>query len=75
MIPSNRLVKVEVWPKQELERLITIVKRNKKSGVMILSGDVHHAQFLSSNCDIFGYPLLELSTSGLTHTCDKNIFG
>ena len=43
-----------------------------------MSGDVHHAQFLGSKCNPFkgfGPELFEITTSGITHTCDKNIFG
>eukprot|EP00355_Strombidium_rassoulzadegani_P010348 CAMPEP_0168627930 /NCGR_PEP_ID=MMETSP0449_2-20121227/11565_1 /TAXON_ID=1082188 /ORGANISM="Strombidium rassoulzadegani, Strain ras09" /LENGTH=185 /DNA_ID=CAMNT_0008670299 /DNA_START=44 /DNA_END=601 /DNA_ORIENTATION=+ len=71
-LTSNRVLRFEVWPVREMERLV-------KHGVVLISGDVHHAQILTSNCSPFesapGYNLLEVTTSGITHTCDKNILG
>jgi alkaline phosphatase D len=77
LLASNRIFNFEKWPKKELKRLIDLIQKYKKNGVVLISGDVHHAQFLSSNCNPFfgSYKLLEITTSGLTHTCNKNIFG
>jgi hypothetical protein len=44
------------------------IGRLRKSGVILLSGDVHFAQFYSTKCKAMtGYELPELTTSGLTH--------
>jgi len=45
---------------------------------VFLSGDVHHAQFIGSPCNLRNLgsrPFVEVTTSGMTHTCDKNLFG
>ena len=36
------------WPSKK--QLIDVIKRNEKSGVILLSGDVHFAQFYHMNC-------------------------
>ena len=74
-IPSNRLLNAEHWPRPELQRLIDLLHKHQVPGFMIISGDVHHAQVLSSQCNLLGYPLIEVTTSGLTHTCNKNALG
>ncbi|TNV78844.1 hypothetical protein FGO68_gene703 [Halteria grandinella] len=50
--------------------LFDLLNKYKKSNVLILSGDVHYAQFYSSKCKGFvgGYKLWEFTSSGLSHT-------
>lgn len=66
-----------MWPKSEVIRLVDLIEKYQKDGVVLVSGDVHCAQLLSSKCraSSSSYKLHEITTSGLTHTCDKNIFG
>lgn len=45
-----------------------MIAKHKKSGVILLSGDVHFAQFYSTYCEsLTGYEVPELTSSGLTH--------
>jgi hypothetical protein len=46
-----------------------VIAKHKKSGVILLSGDVHFAQFYKAPCtNNLGYRLWEMTSSGLTHT-------
>ena len=74
VLSSNRLVNLEHWPRTESARLFKLLEIYQKA-FLIISGDVHHAQFLQSDCNPFGSPIIELTSSGITHTCDKNILG
>lgn len=49
--------------------LLNLIKKNRKSGVILLSGDVHFAQFYTTQCSSLsgGYAIPELTSSGLTH--------
>ena len=42
MLINNRLLNADHWPRKELNRLVDIIKKYKKSGVFFVSGDVHH---------------------------------
>jgi hypothetical protein len=55
-----------LWPsKQKVFELIT---KHQKSGVILLSGDVHFTQFYHTNCkSLTGYNVPEVTTSGLSH--------
>ena len=77
LMASNRLKNFEVWPKHEVRRLMGLVQKYRKNGVVLVSGDVHFTQVLNSKRrpSDDAYKLYEITTSGLTHTCDKNIFG
>jgi alkaline phosphatase D len=48
---------------------------SRVSGVVILSGDVHMAMLLEYPCSRkkVGYPLYELTSSGMTHTIQKHV--
>lgn len=47
-------------------RLFEVIRRTSAPGVVLLSGDRHHAE-LSRLDGVVGYPLYELTASGLTH--------
>ena len=49
----------------ERQRLFDVIKRTKAKGVVLLSGNVHFAEL--SRADVVGYPLYELTSSGMTH--------
>lgn len=77
---NNRLVNAEHWPASDVARLTQLAGSHLKpeSKLLFLSGDVHHAQFTGSPCHLesmAGRPFLEVTASGMTHTCDKNLFG
>lgn len=49
------------------DRLMWLLQRNPR--VMLLSGDVHFGEFACLNNTSTGYPLYEITSSGLTGTC------
>lgn len=49
------------------DRLIWLVQRNPR--VILISGDVHFGEFSCLNSTSTGYPLYEVTSSGLTATC------
>jgi len=59
---------VDKWAPSDLERLTDIIKKYHVPGVVLLSGDVHHAEIMRNNCSHLGYPLYEITSSGLTHS-------
>jgi len=68
ILPFNRL-NTESWYGTSRKRLFDLIGRLKKSGVVLISGDIHAAQFLKTFCVIpeVGYNLFELTSSGLSH--------
>ena len=49
----------------EQQRLFRLLKEYKANHTMVISGDVHFAEL--SKIDIGGYPLYDLTSSGMTH--------
>jgi len=46
-----------------------MINIHKVPGVILLSGDVHHAEIMVNNCSSqLNYPLYEITSSGLTHS-------
>lgn len=71
-LPINRFFGFmiqEMWYKADRQRLISLIGKLKKSGVVILSGDVHYAQILRTTCihEEIGYHIYEFTSSGLSH--------
>ena len=66
VIPDEKAM--DEWGNYPLERqrLFSLIKKTKANGVIILSGNVHFAEI--SKLGYFPYPLLEFTSSGLTHT-------
>ena len=61
----------EAWANfpHEQQRMLDILKRNKVSGVVFLSGDVHYAEI--SKLEVPGlYPIYDVTASGITSTWD-----
>lgn len=56
---------------QSRERFFDVLRRTEAPGVLLLSGDRHHAE-LSRMEDPLDYPLYELTASGLTHHAPKH---
>jgi hypothetical protein len=55
-----------------IDRVYGLIEKHKRSGVIILSGDVHFTQYYTSMCKSqFGYPLTEITSSGLSHHLDE----
>jgi len=59
------------YPKTR-DRLFDLIKKHKTPGAILLSGDVHYAEFLRAD-NVVGYPLWELTSSGMTHTCGTQV--
>lgn len=59
----------------ERRRLIDLLRQTK--GALILSGDVHHAEILNPAAHMHHVDnaFLEVTSSGLTHSCTKGLFG
>ena len=57
---------------EERQRLLKLV--NGKAGAVLLSGDVHHAEILSPQVRN-KTTLLEVTSSGMTHTCATPSYG
>lgn len=48
--------------------MLRLLEAEERSGVVLLSGDVHYTQFFKSPCKSrLGYSLIELCSSGLSH--------
>lgn len=48
-----------------------MINKHKKNGILLLSGDIHFAEFIKLSKDegITHYDLYEITSSGLTHVC------
>jgi hypothetical protein len=59
----------EVWFSYPRKRLFEILGKYKKSGAVLLSGDIHCGQVLKTFCVMpeIGYDLWEITSSGLSH--------
>jgi len=69
VIPDEKAM--DEWGNYPLERqrLFNLIKKTKAKGVIILSGNVHFAEI--SKLGYFPYPLLDFTSSGLTHTNEQ----
>lgn len=68
-LPANRPFMLDSWSFEGRKRFMELLEKTEKSGVVILSGDVHFAEFLKTNCihPRLGYHLYEITSSGLSH--------
>ena len=66
-IPNRALY--ELWRRfpESKKRLDTLIVSSKASGVLFISGDVHHSEFLKDEIKGREYPIYEFTSSGLTH--------
>lgn len=65
---------VESWshfPK-ERSRLFNLISETNVSGLFFLSGDVHFCEITRYDCGV-GYPLYEITSSGLTHAVESTV--
>lgn len=51
-----------------MEKLVDLIKSSKAERVIILSGDRHISEFSQINISDLDYPLIDFTSSGLTHT-------
>ncbi|WP_149276929.1 alkaline phosphatase D family protein [Pareuzebyella sediminis] len=59
----------ETWGNfpHEVDRLEKLIVDTKAAGVILLSGDRHIAEFSRTNVNGLSYPLIDFTSSGLTH--------
>lgn len=59
----------ETWGNMphEVEKFKRLVKTSKAKGVIVLSGDRHISEFSKTQIDGVNYPLMDFTSSGLTH--------
>lgn len=59
----------EAWANfpHEQERFVNLIKKTKANGVFFISGDVHYAELSKLNVED-GYPLYDVTSSGITST-------
>jgi len=58
----------EHWYTYSRNKLIETIRKLKRSGVVLLSGDVHYSEMMEYPCpQRVGYKLHEFTSSGLTH--------
>lgn len=60
----------EHWDHKSRTKLLNMI--NNKKGVILLTGDIHFGEILLNTCHT--YPLLEITSSGLSHT-EVTIYG
>jgi alkaline phosphatase D len=63
----------ETWGNfpHEVDRLKNLIADSKAKGVMVLSGDRHISEFSRTKIDGLDYPLIDFTSSGLTHAYSK----
>ncbi len=66
----SRFHPFEKWGNYPTSRrkLFKLIKTHRPSGVILLSGDRHHAEVSKVNIPDMKHPLYEFTSSGLTHT-------
>eukprot|EP00760_Papus_ankaliazontas_P020570 PhM_4_TR18459/c0_g1_i1/m.11654/K01113/phoD; alkaline phosphatase D len=67
VIPDVRAV--EHWGRfpAARRRLLQLIEKTQRSRVVFLSGDVHFAEVSVQQCTPTGYPLWDVTSSGMTH--------
>lgn len=60
----------ETWGNfpSEVEKMVELIKSSQAQRVIILSGDRHISEFSQINISDLDYPLIDFTSSGLTHT-------
>ncbi len=55
----------------EIDKMLDIIKKSGAKGVIFLSGDRHISEFSKMESDGLSYPILDFTSSGLTHSYDS----
>jgi alkaline phosphatase D len=55
----------------ERERLLRLIAESRAPGVVLLSGDRHIAEIMAIDDPRIGYPLYEVTSSGMTHSWEE----
>lgn len=61
---EDRYSLTEQWDNPSRLRLLELIR--DKSGIVLLTGDIHFGEILENNC--LDYPITEITASGMTHT-------
>ena len=63
----------ETWGNfpHEVDKLKTLIRTTKAKGVVLLSGDRHLSEFSITGVEGLSYPLIDFTSSGLTHAYTK----
>lgn len=63
---------MESWGRfpKERKRLFQLIQDTKKNGVIFISGDVHFGEITRYDCAV-GYPLYDVTSSGLVQSVEK----
>lgn len=62
--------RIETWGRfpNSRKRLFELLGRYETQGAIFLSGDIHYAELSLMKCSKVGYPVYELTSSGMTHS-------
>ena len=75
IIPERYMSYVEDIGQPAKQKILDLIHKYQKSGVIILSGDVHWAQMFHTKCTSYtGYNLPEICSSGMTHVLSENSY-
>ena len=55
----------------EVDRMVDLIEKVQPKGTLFLSGDRHIAEFSSRKLDNLGYPLVDFTASGMTHSYES----
>ncbi|XP_071700699.1 uncharacterized protein [Rutidosis leptorrhynchoides] len=71
---TGPLFYMESWGRfpSERKRLFNLISNSKRDGVFFISGDVHFGEITRFDCAT-GYPLYDITSSGLTQAVEKVI--
>ncbi|KAK3028988.1 hypothetical protein RJ639_038191, partial [Escallonia herrerae] len=71
---TGPLFYLESWGRfpKERSRLFQLISDSKRDGVFFISGDVHFGEISRYNCAT-GYPLYDITASGLTQAIEKAV--
>lgn len=55
----------------EVDKLKTLISKSRAKGVLFLTGDRHISEFSKTTIEGMDYPIIDFTSSGLTHTYSK----
>ncbi|KAM6543432.1 hypothetical protein CsatB_007879 [Cannabis sativa] len=72
---TGPLFYMESWGRfpKERERLFKVIADSKRDGVIFISGDVHFGEITRFDCAATGYPLYDITSSGLTQAVENTV--
>jgi alkaline phosphatase D len=61
------------WYPRSRQRLFDAIENSGVEGLVFLSGDVHYGELTASCREDIGYPLYEITSSGITHSISSSL--